>query len=77
MPYTPKPVVVKQSDTDLEYLLIFLDDHFERNDVDKDPTTESIRYVRTSWIVVHDKYSEYCKKMRLKPLCYEKFCELR
>ena len=77
MPYTLKPVVVKQSDTDLEYLLIFLDDHFERSYVDRDPATRSIRYVRTLWIVVHDKYSEYCIKMRLKPLGYERSCELR
>jgi hypothetical protein len=76
-PFVPKPQKDKKSDTDLEYLLIFLDDHFERSDVDRDPTTRSIRYVRTSWITVHDKHTEYCKKMRLKPLCYEKFCVLR
>ena len=60
-PFVPKPERVKQSDIDLEYLQIFLDDHFERNDVDRDPTTKSIRYIRTSWVVVHEKYIEFCK----------------
>ena len=60
--FTPKPEKVKTSDIELEHVLLFLDDLFDNHDVDKDPAKKAIKYIRTSWCVVYDKYEQYCKK---------------
>jgi hypothetical protein len=33
---------VKTSDSELEHILLFLDDHFDNHDVDKDPAKKAI-----------------------------------
>jgi hypothetical protein len=48
-------------------VLLFLDDHFDNHDIDKDPAKKAIKYIRASLCTVYDKYEQYCKKMRLKP----------
>ena len=48
-------------------MLLFLDDHFDNHDIDKDPAKKVIKYIRASLCTVYDKYEQYCKKMRLKP----------
>ena len=75
--FIPKPEKVKTPEIELEHELLFLDDHFDNHDIDKDPSQMAIKYIRTSWCVVYDKYEQYCKKMRLKPTPYNKFCAIR
>jgi len=76
-PFTTNSEASLKSDTDLEYVLLFLDDHCEVDDVDRDPTHKTYRFIKTTWITVHEKYIDYCKKMRLEPVNYEKFCSIR
>jgi hypothetical protein len=76
-PFTPTSSTTLKSETDLEYVLLFLDDYFEVNDVDRDPVNNKVRYIRTTWQTVHEKYVQYCKKMRLHPVNYDKFCSIR
>ena len=75
--FIPKPEKVKTSDIEQEHMLLFLDDHFDNHDIDKDPAKKAIKYIRTSWCTVYDKYEQYCKKMRLKPARYDRFCCIR
>ena len=66
-----------KSETDLEYVLLFLDDYFEVSNVDRGPVNNKVRYIRTTWQTVHDKYVQYCKKMRLNPVNHDKFYGIR
>ena len=75
--YIPKPTKISTSDEELEHILLFLDDHFDNQDIDKDPAKKAIKYIRTSWVVVHEKYTQYCKKIRLQPARYDRFCAIR
>ena len=49
-------------------MLLFLDDHFDNHDIDKDPAKKAIKYIRASLCTVYDKYEQYCKKCVSSPL---------
>ena len=75
--FTPKPQKSKKQDTDLEHVLLFLDDYFDLHDVDRDPTKPIFRYIKTTWHQVYDEYMMFCNRMNLKPARYDKFCSIR
>ena len=73
------PADAKKSEIILEHVLVFLDDYFETDDIDRPADKKKICYLRCSWLTVYDKYLEYCRKMRLHNFVarYDKFVCIR